>query len=92
MCHNIDTSDTVNPVGFRCECKIGFHGDGFICNNVDECYNNQNNCGEGSTCEDLTPTDAKPGVLVPFGDTQVGFEMDSPILSKISVYHGRSDI
>ena len=72
-CHNIDTTDTVNPVGFRCECKIGFHGDGFICNNIDECYNNQNNCGEGSTCKDITPTDAKPGTLVNFGNTQARF-------------------
>ena len=83
-CHNIDTTDTVNPIGFRCECKIGFHGDGFICNNIDECYNNQNNCGEGSTCKDITPTDAKPGTLVNFGNTQARFKQGCLMRVRIS--------
>ena len=36
-------------MGYKCECKIGYSGDGFKCNDVDECAAN-NDCHENATC------------------------------------------
>uniref|UniRef100_A0A914S6L0 EGF-like domain-containing protein n=1 Tax=Parascaris equorum TaxID=6256 RepID=A0A914S6L0_PAREQ len=45
-CVNGNTSSSV-----ACVCNIGFAGDGFICNDVDECTGgNANICDENATC------------------------------------------
>ena len=43
-CKNTDGS-------FRCECEIGYVGDGFDCKDVDECSNGMNTCQANSECK-----------------------------------------
>ena len=49
----------VNTDGsYGCECKDGFDGDGFICNNIDECNAPKEDgikCDTKANCTDLTP-------------------------------------
>lgn len=56
-CHRLaDRPDLVtayckNTIGtYDCECNDGFSGDGFICNDKDECETGNNNCDTNSEC------------------------------------------
>ena len=44
----------VNEYGsYRCECLAGFVGDGFECDDIDECQLNEPKCSEHSKCVNL---------------------------------------
>ncbi|XP_068242027.1 nidogen-1-like [Palaemon carinicauda] len=50
MTHNCssDASCIDTRVSYRCQCKPGFTGDGYTCEDIDECT--ENRCGHKATC------------------------------------------
>ncbi|XP_035755598.1 nidogen-1 isoform X4 [Egretta garzetta] len=51
--HNCDTNAICRPgTGnhFFCECSIGFHGDGNVCYDIDECSEQPDLCGSNAVC------------------------------------------
>ena len=43
-----DATCTDHEIGYTCECNAGFIGDGFICNDVNECDSSP--CGPNGHC------------------------------------------
>ena len=44
--------ETFSQSGFRCECKLGYEGDGIQCYNINECFQNSHNCHSDGKCRD----------------------------------------
>ena len=54
-CHvNADCSNTEG--GYECKCIAGFHGDGFMCHDDDECELGTHMCHEFATCSNKLGT------------------------------------
>ncbi|KAM7514801.1 hypothetical protein LguiA_004384 [Lonicera macranthoides] len=59
-CRSLDSVcvNSTNGPGYRCNCSSGFRGNPYLyhgCQDIDECEENPNICGDGSVCSNSPP-------------------------------------
>ncbi|KAI8500845.1 hypothetical protein Bbelb_216630 [Branchiostoma belcheri] len=59
--------------GFRCDCNAGYTGDGYTCEDMDECAQGSHNCHANATCVNQDPINNPAGFTC---TCKPGFEGD----------------
>ena len=55
-CNTISNNIGIIQGSFECKCKTGYDGDGFTCNDFDECENNMHSCDIHADCKNTIGT------------------------------------